>query len=398
MASTATHPELRLLFVCARLQPDLARVRECAAAPLDWGRTAAAADYHGLTPLLLRNLKAANASVPEDALRNMERSAAAILRNNLFLTSEMLRVTAALKESGIEAVPLKGAVLAQSLYRDLGLRPFSDIDLLLRRENIAAAETILKTFGYAPEFTIPTQHRERWLAHQCEVTCRRGETSRLELHWDISHPHFALDTGVENFWSRLASVKIGDASLPNLGDSDLLFTLIVHGTRHAWSRLMWLVDIAELLRTQPKIDWNAFVRNANERGAARLLATALILSRRVFDLSISDRALQAVYSDRAAAALAEGVLRHWENSMTREDLSDLEPSPLWRHRWIMQSRERRVQRWRYAYSVLTMVGEEEFEAAQLPRTLSSLYTPLRVWNVSRKARPKSLAAPSQGKH
>ena len=123
MASTATHPELRLLFACARLQPDLARVRECAAAPLDWNKIAAAAEYHGLTPLLLRNLKAANASVPEDALRKMERSAAAILRNNLFLTSEMLRVTAALKESGITSVPLKGPALTQSLYGDVALRP-----------------------------------------------------------------------------------------------------------------------------------------------------------------------------------------------------------------------------------------------------------------------------------
>jgi hypothetical protein len=398
MASWAALPELRLLLACARLQPDLTQVRECAAAPLDWGKTAAAAEYHGIIPLLLANLKLANAALRDDVRRSMEQSAGATLRQTLFLTAEMLRVTAALKESAIMSVPWKGPVLTQSLYGDLALRPFSDIDLLLRREDIAPAESVLKALGYEAEFSIPATHRERWVNHQCELTFRRGETSRLELHWDISHPHFALETGVEDFWSRLASVKIGDASLPNLGDSDLLFTLIVHGTRHAWSRVIWLVDIAELLRTQPRIDWNAFVRNANERGAARLLATALILGRNVFDVSIGDRALQALYSDRAAGALAGRVLRHWEDAMERAGFSDLEPSPLWRHRWIMQSRERRVQRWSYAYRVLTMVGEEEFEAAQLPRTFSALYTPLRVWNVSRKARPKSMAAPSQGKH
>jgi hypothetical protein len=279
MASWAALPELRLLLACARLQPDLTQVRECAAAPLDWGKTAAAAEYHGIIPLLLANLKLANAALPDDVRRSMEQSAGATLRQTLFLTAEMLRVTAALKESAIMSVPWKGPVLTQSLYGDLALRPFSDIDLLLRREDIAPAESVLKALGYEAEFSIPATHRERWVNHQCELTFRRGETSRLELHWDISHPHFALETGVEDFWSRLASVKIGDASLPNLGDSDLLFTLIVHGTRHAWSRVIWLVDIAELLRTQPRIDWNAFVRNANERGAARLLATALILGR-----------------------------------------------------------------------------------------------------------------------
>jgi putative nucleotidyltransferase-like protein len=398
MASQATHPELRLLFACARLQADLAQVRECAAAHLDWNKAAAAAEYHGTLPLLLNSLKLANAPVPDDALRKMEHSAAVTVRQNLFLTSEMLRVTGALNESGIRAVPMKGAVLAQSLYGDLGLRPFSDTDLLVRREEIEAAESVVMTFGYKPEVSIPAEHRERWLKHQCELTFRRGEMSRLELHWDIAHPHFTLQTGVEGFWSRLATTKIGDASVPKLSDPDLLFTLIVHGSRHAWSRLMWLVDVAELLRMQPQIDWKEFIRNAEQRGAARLVATALMLGRSLFDVFVSDGALQAAYSDGAAAALADRVLRHWDDAMERDDLSDLEPSPMWRHRWIMRARERRVQRWNYAYRVLTMVGDEEFEAAQLPRNFSSLYTPLRIWNVFRKTRPKSMAAPSQSKH
>src|SRR6476660_10386954 len=140
MAASATHPELRLLFACARLAPDPAQVRELAASAIDWNKLADAAEFHGLTPLLLRNLRTAGVPLSEEIARVMEQRNAATVRQNLFLTSELLRVHGVLKHSGVEAVPLKGAVLASSIYGDLALRPFSDIDLLLRRDQIAKGE------------------------------------------------------------------------------------------------------------------------------------------------------------------------------------------------------------------------------------------------------------------
>src|SRR5689334_7254469 len=188
MASAATYPESRLLFACARLSSDLAQLRECAAAVSDWAKVADAAEYHGLTPLLLRNLKQAEAPVPEATLRELESRNARAVRQNLFLTSEMLRVVDFLRQARIEAVPLKGAVLATEVYGDLGLRPFTDIDLLVKPEQIKEAETVVKQLGYAAEFAIPAAHRERWMKHQCELTFRRGDFCRVEMHWDIAHP------------------------------------------------------------------------------------------------------------------------------------------------------------------------------------------------------------------
>jgi hypothetical protein len=398
MAAQANRPELQLLLECARLAPDLGRVRDCAGAQLDWERVVGAAEYHGVTPLLLRNLLAADVRIPERQFKSLEQNNARTVRQNLFLTSEMLRATSSLSEAGIEAVPLKGAVLATRIYGDIGLRPFSDNDLLIRREQISPAEKIVSKFGYEAETAVLPAHREEWLTQQCELTFRRAELSRLELHWDISHPHFALDTGVDRFWERLSATQIGDVRLNDLAEQDLLFTLIVHGTRHAWSRLMWVVDVAELLRTSPNIDWRIFAKDAEERGAARMVATALVLVNNLFGVSVSD--YTAAYADAGAARLADKVLEHWNQSLARQDTSDLEPSALWRHRWIMQTRENRRQRWTYARRVLTMVGEEEFAAARLPGAMSPVYKAVRFWNVFRKARAKNpprRAASAQGK-
>src|SRR4051812_2594177 len=192
MAAQANCPELQLLLECARLAPDLGRVRDCAARQLDWEKVVDAAEYHGVTPLLLKNLLGANARIPEQQLKQLEQNSARTVRQNLFLTSELLRVVSSLSEAGIETVPLKGAVLTTRIYRDIALRPFSDIDLLIRPEQLSTAETIVSKLGYEAEIPVPPAHRGRWMEQQCELTFRRAELSRLELHWDISHPHFAL--------------------------------------------------------------------------------------------------------------------------------------------------------------------------------------------------------------
>lgn len=400
MAAQANCPELQLLLECARLSADLGRVRDCAAGNLDWEKVVSAAEYHGLTPLLLKNLAAADAPIPEQQLKQLEQNNGRAIRQSLFLTSELLRVVSSLREAGIEAVPLKGAILATRIYGDIALRPFSDIDLLIRREQISAAERIVSKLGYEAEVPVPPLHRERWLEQQCELNFRRGDLSRLELHWDISHPHFALDTGVDSFWGRLRTTQIGDAKLSDLSEQDLFFTLIVHGTRHAWSRLMWLVDVAELLRTAPSLDWDLFFRDAEERGASRMVATALVLISNVFGVSLADDGAKRAYADPFATKIADAVLKHWDQSLAREDTSDLEPSALWRHRWIMQTRENRGQRWTYARRVFTMVGEEEFGTVRLPGLMSPAYKALRFWNVFRKARakdPAQRAASAQSK-
>lgn len=387
MAPLATHPELQMLFCCARLSPALEEVRALASQDIDWNMLATAAEFHGLTPLLLRNLRAAEINPPSDVAQKMEQWNGAALRQNLYLTSELLRVHGRLRECGVEAIPLKGAALASQVYGDLGLRPFSDIDLLIRREQVPKAEAVVRELGYEAEFTIPQQHRERWLRQQCELTFRRSGTIRLELHWDIAHPHFALETGVEEFWSRSSTVRVGDVVLPNLSPRDLLFMLIVHGTRHAWSRMMWLVDVAELLRQNPAIDWERLWQNSHSRGAVRMMATGLALVRKVFGVSIP--AAEKAYGDANALALADQVIAFWNESFERHDPVDAERTPLSRHRWILRTRENRTQRWAYMRRVMLMVGEEEFGVVRLPGILAPFYKVLRFWNIFRKARPSS---------
>ena len=66
----------------------------------------------------------------------------------LYLTAELLRILRLLDAHAIRAVPLKGPALAQSLYGDLALREFCDLDVLVQETDLRKARGLLEAQGY----------------------------------------------------------------------------------------------------------------------------------------------------------------------------------------------------------------------------------------------------------
>src|SRR5205823_6122929 len=87
---------------------------------------------HGLVPLLYRKLSRATAGPPSSLLESIRRQDEINAHRTLWLTRELLHIHKALTASGLEVLPYKGPILAQCLYGNLGIRQFSDLDLLVR--------------------------------------------------------------------------------------------------------------------------------------------------------------------------------------------------------------------------------------------------------------------------
>src|SRR3972149_9363372 len=51
-------------------------------------------------------------------------------------------------KAGIKVILLKGSHLAQFVYQDIGVRPMGDIDILVRKDDLQKAETLLLQMGY----------------------------------------------------------------------------------------------------------------------------------------------------------------------------------------------------------------------------------------------------------
>jgi len=92
-------------------------------------------------------------------------------------------------EAQIELIPLKGAALLFTLYQDdIGIRPMSDIDILVKKDDLSEAENILRHIGYIEYYEGWKRKgaRDHYARHHFHYIYFKNQIL-LELHWDIGH-------------------------------------------------------------------------------------------------------------------------------------------------------------------------------------------------------------------
>ncbi len=169
-------------------------------AGLDWEFLLREARRHSVLPLLDRGLRLHDGTRPPAPVRELLRAACRLTqRRNLALTAELLRILAALEDAGIAAVPFKGPVLAALAYGDLALRPFGDLDVLVRERDMARARAALVKRGYLPEFAFSAAGERAFRKAECALQFRHaGRDVVLELHWRLTERYLSVHLPVEH--------------------------------------------------------------------------------------------------------------------------------------------------------------------------------------------------------
>ena len=306
-------PERELLLACARTQmtPEHeAAIAARVALGLDWNALGAMAGVHGLSPLLHRHL-GERADVPKTFRAALWARHESFARRNAAMARELSAIVHDLKASGLDAVPYKGPTLALSAYGNVALREFGDLDLLVRSSDALAVARQLERRGYEIEYRLSPASLERLVRsrrhYELPLRNKRGGLL-VELHWRTD-PEFDL-TRLDDptWWAHLQRCEINGVTIPALPPHELLLALCLHGTKHGWCSLGWLVDVAELVRATPILDWQWVTMTAQGAGAERHVALGLLLARRLLDLPLPSVAESLVASARMDA-LADDVER-----------------------------------------------------------------------------------------
>jgi len=248
--------EVQLLLLCGRCALDdeqIQRVRACVERDLDWERLIYLAGGHGLIPLLHKNLETACPN--EIPRRYRERLSAAALNTaarNLLLTTKLLELLALFETNGISVMPYKGPALAIQVYRDLRLRGFIDLDILIRRNDLDRVRDLIATLGYKPQIEITAAKQRAIFRSECDqVFTRRDGKIILEVHWAITPPFFSFALDADKLFERNVRMDLLGKDVRVLSLEDLLLILCVNGTKDIWGRLEISCCVAELLRDNP---------------------------------------------------------------------------------------------------------------------------------------------------
>lgn len=240
-----------------------------------WSQLPALATTLGVAPLLERALSRAGrlARIPDAAAMRLAGERRITALDNLRNFAEFRRVALALQARGIPVLALKGMHLAELVYRDISLRPMSDIDVLVHRSQVEAALAILLTLGYRRDAKLPSGY---------DVTLtepRQGIV--LEVHWGLAAPSEPGQLPVERIWETAVRAGIADAEALVMTPEFLLLHVCTHLAYHHLFAfdLRALCDIEEIVRTNPSLDWEFIAEQARGNGLSRGVAAALWLAR-----------------------------------------------------------------------------------------------------------------------
>lgn len=200
----------------------------------------------------------------------------------LQLVKNYLDLVDFLNEHGIKFLSIKGPLLSQIIYNDASVRFSHDFDILVDREIVTALNKILLENGFEPEYGIVWPESIEKQKMLMELTHHLGykhttKSYMVEVHWvlttdsPVSHKKMGRliqsNTKEYNFMGRQIS---------SLNEEMLLAYLIIHGTKHGWERLKWLVDVKDFPTEQLSAEkFSMLCKTLNINKAISITATLL---------------------------------------------------------------------------------------------------------------------------
>ena len=372
-APAAGRPETELLLAGARTHAsrgDQERIRRLAGEPVDWAAVERLADAHGVLPLLAQRLEAhASGEVPATVRARLRQRMLVHAARSLVLTRALVDLLTALSARGILALPYKGPALAAVAYGSIVLRQPGDLDILVPDDRLADAHAVLLEHRFRDQ--LAGTHPDARLSHYQHAMVRDGDTVLVELHWAFAPRYFRFPLRPEML--EREPLLLDGRQVETIAPADLLVVLCVHGGRHLWNRLGWVVDIAEILRARPEVAWGASLARATALGVRRMLLVGLGLAREALGAQLPGVLEQALSADHTAVALT----RRLENRLFLEHAGGSLLATTARLHLAMRERWRD----RAAYALLGAITPSERDAPDLvhgPRILRAAVRPFRL--------------------
>jgi len=226
---------------------------------LDWAFLQRLARHHRLEPLLCYGFRRCRfTGIPTWVLAEWQKQRQRAAARALYHQEALVAIAAAFEERQVPFILLKGEALSKALYPQEGLRPYVDIDLLVRPESYETARLILLNLGFRHKR--PNEEIEkRQLFGEIEFEKADRLNLPVDLHWDTlmaSWERHSLFREPKT-WASLDQIRLKNRLLPVLGGEPLLLYLCIHFAFHqVFDGLLLICDLFLVLRRDgDRTDW-----------------------------------------------------------------------------------------------------------------------------------------------
>lgn len=349
----------------------------------DWEAVAAEARRHGLGPFLFHKLSTGGRSdrVPTQVNENLRneyfRGAAANMRRFQLLAPALK----ALQAAGVPTIVLKGAYLAEAVYDNIALRTMSDVDILVRKEDLRKADLALSSIGLRPE----QLHRQPSDdSHEFQYQ-HSVQNVRIDVHWELISADYGFTVDMADIWSAAVPARIAGIDVLSLSPEDLLIHLGFHATTHLYTQgLRPLCDISEVF-SRLAVNGNLLGEKIRKIGAVRAVGFLILSAKRFFQAPIPENVCGLFHPDSMPDAIwkesREILLLNTQDGST---LETMHPAFI-----IFFSRKHRLKK--IMMAVRKAFPSKIKMSAHYPVSSNSpkvfLYYPRRIWDVFKRSIP-----------
>jgi hypothetical protein len=374
----------QLLIACARTTVNTEvqdAIHAYIDAGIDWEFFFQQTGRHMVMPIVLQTLqRTAPDRVPAPILSALQGYVRSTAFQNLITFKYLIDILKLLNAAGIHAMPYKGHTLATIAYGGMHLRQFSDLDILVAPAYKQAAKAVLLAQGFEEDAD---------LDYECSFIHRRLGVA-IDLHIHLFPPFLSYPETLATLTPRLHPLHVEDYTLNTLNPEDLFLLLVLQLGKDCCNRRLRLgqiCDMSELLHRHPQINWIVILQRAQSMGAMRLLGLALHLLTNWFAIDVPPAVAQQckLRSDVLETLLTGLYAKLWDSNGAPEfeNPTFMDFLQTQDHRFYLQIRERRIDRYRYilwwVMAVITTAlspTDGDRQIITLPPHLQLLYFPI----------------------
>ena len=357
-----------------QLQKDLEVIEE----QQQWDELFKRANLHGILPLVFNTLKSPTLDIDESVLSSFKQGTLEIAKENMLMSAELLRITKLLNAQDIKVTSFKGPVLSFMIHKDITLRQYSDIDILIDKRDMYTAAQLLINSGYSTDIDLKFLKNKQFIIASKDLAFIHAPSGvNLELHWKLFDPKFAIKSN--DFFTSTQNIKLLNTTLKTFDTTNLLVYLCMHGSKHYWERIEWIVDIDRLVR-EYEIDWDVVQEQSVKLEIKTLVYVGLSISSKFFNTPIPEALHKDMNEHNSLVSQIIQTIYDDEISIEK-DREKINLKNIIRHSSFKDSNSATLKAKIHSYLQLKT---GDIILVNLPSYLTWFYYPLRLFRLSKK--------------
>jgi len=294
-------PEDRLILSNVKIQPSPEELEEINVLILlirDWDYLISTIIDRGIGPLLFKKLSLLTNSsqIPEFVKTKLQQVYYKTFSRSTILYEHFRKIAEVFTSQNIPLIALKGIYLSEWLYKDIGLRQFSDIDLLVNVEDGDKCIGILNLMGYK---STSGSYLSKFVMDQFDKIhyppmILNGVS--VELHIKLNRKAEKYNLIIPTIWSNSIKTTINGVQIYALNINDLLIHLCLHLDIHFRGGKIQFTcfnDITNLIeKYKDTLNWSSIVETCRFYNCEEIVFEYIIMVHKYMKANVPNEILQ----------------------------------------------------------------------------------------------------------